>query len=354
MTRKLSYMYVQLNRGCNIKCNHCDFWKLGEDPTGMTDAQIAELISEYREVAGPQARVVTCGGEPLMVKDRYFGIAKQCRQLDLKFMSVTNGTLIKTPEFAEKVIAEGPHEVSVSLDAPDAETHDRLRGGNGLWAVSTRGIRLMADARARLGLGNAINKIYVMGLVTQSIVGKLDAFYDLCLNQLGADKLKLNVMQPSFGQGPHDHFFRDEQIRDIPGFIEEVKATDAKYGIARNPLWLHQVAMYMTSTARSIQRLEGWSAHAQMSEHICNTYERNIMVDLWGNMRLCFSGDFPSVKWSGTGNLRAFWEVSSAPIAEQMTTCNQYCAISHSVRKESATMRQIPILQDGGASGVVA
>lgn len=346
MNRKLRYMYVTLNLGCNIKCNHCDFWKRDEDPTGMTDAQIFQLISEYRDVAGPQARVVSCGGEPLMSKDRYFAIARQCKDLDLKFMSVTNGTLIKTPEFAERVVGEGPHEISVSLDAPDAETHDRLRGGGskGLWAVSTRGLRLMADAREKLGLDKKIHKIYVMGLVTQSIVGKLDAFYDLVLNQLGADKLKLNVMQPSFGNDPNDHFFQDEQVQDIPGLMAEIQATDAKYKIDRNPLWLHQVAMYMTSTARSVRRLRGWGAHAHMAEHICNTYERNIMVDLWGTMRLCFSNDFPGDKWSAPGDLRKFWEVSSLPIAERMTTCNQYCAISHSVRKESAT-KQIPILQ---------
>lgn len=342
MIRKLKYMYVQLNRGCNVKCNHCDFWKLEEDPTGLSDFQIAQLIAEYRDLAGEKACVVTCGGEPIMAKDRYFAVAKQCRDLGLIYMSVTNGTLIKTPEFAERVVSEGPHEISVSLDAPDAETHDRLRGGKGLWNVSTRAVRLMRDARDRLGFDNSISKIYVMGLVTQSITGKLDAFYDLCLNQLGADKLKLNIMQPSFGWEPHDYFFRDEQVQDIPGFIEEVKATDAKYKIDRNPLWLHQVAMYMTSTAKSSRRLEGWSSQSFTSEHICNTYERNIMVDLWGNMRLCFSDIFPSVKWSGTGDLQNFWEVSSVPIASSMTECNRYCGISHSVRKESATIKQIP------------
>lgn len=341
MTRKLTYMYVQLNRGCNIRCNHCDFWKLDEDPTGLTDAQIVQLIAEYRDVAGPGARVVTCGGEPLMALDRYFAVARQCRALGLTFMSVTNGTLIKTPAFAEQVVAEGPHEISVSLDAPDAATHDRLRGGNGLWAVSTRGIRLMRDARDRLGLGNAVNKIYVMGLVTQSLVGKLDAFYDLCLNQLGADKLKLNVMQPSFGSDPTDHFFQDEQIQDIPGFLAEVVATDAKYGIRRNPVWLRQVAMYLTSTARNERRLRGWSDVHATSEHICNTYERNIMVDLWGGMKLCFSPTFPSVPWTGPGDLRRFWGVDSLPIADAMTACNRYCGISHSVRKESATLRHL-------------
>jgi len=335
MKRRLNFMYVQTNRGCNLKCNHCDFWKLDEDPSSFTDDQILSLIDEYRDVAGPGAHVVSCGGEPMLALKRYFLLSKRCRELDLRFLSVTNGSLVKTAEFAAKVVTEGPAEVTVSMDGPNAELHDHMRGAKGSFGVTKRAVELLLEARQKTGSNS---RIYVMSLVCQKIAGRLDEFHDLVLRQLKADKLKLNILQPSFGVSRHDAFFGSEQVKDVDGLIDEIKACDAKYGIDRNPEWLSQVAMYLRSVEASRKAFLGWSGEMHTTEHICDTYERNVMVDIKGNMRLCFSGAYPSEAWSRPGDLRRFWETTSVPIAESMLNCNRYCGISHSVRREPATL----------------
>ena len=95
--------------------------------------------------------------------------------------------------------------------------------------------------------------------------------------------------------------------------------------------------MYFTSLRESRDLYRGWSASSETKEHICNSYERNIMVDHYGVMRLCFSVKFPGVKISQKGDLKKFWE-SSDPLREEMRGCNQFCGISHSVRRETATI----------------
>ena len=335
MNRRLNFLFVQINQVCNLKCNHCFFWKMEEEPYGFTDDQILSLIDEYLDLAGTGAHVVSCGGEPMLSLKRYFLISKRCRELDLRFLSVTNGSLIKTPEFAAKIVTEGPAEVTVSMDGPHAELHDHMRGVNGSFEVTKRAVELLCEARQKTGSNT---RIHVMALVCQNIAGHLDEFHDLVLRQLKADKLKLNIMQPSFGFIGHDVFFGSEQPKDVNGLIDEIKLCDAKYGIDRNPEWLSQVAMYFQSVETSQNAFLGWMHLMKTPEHICDTYERNVIVDIKGNMRLCFSENYPSERWSRPGDLKHFWEETSVPIAESMLNCNHYCAISHSVRREPATL----------------
>jgi hypothetical protein len=62
------------------------------------------------------------------------------------------------------------------------------------------------------------------------------------------------------------------------------------------------------------------------------------MVDFYGNLRLCFCLSFGNGKWQKTGDLKKFWDESD-PIREKMKTCKAFCGISHSVRKENATLK---------------
>jgi len=71
---------------------------------------------------------------------------------------------------------------------------------------------------------------------------------------------------------------------------------------------------------------------------ICNSYERNIMVDVYANARLCFSTAFLSVLLEKRGDLGHLWEHSDVTRV-QMRRCTRCCGISHSVRRESATLR---------------
>ena len=56
-------------------------------------------------------------------------------------------------------------------------------------------------------------KIYVMAVICEFNYRDLDAFYDFVLNDIGADKLKLNILQPTFGPPTvwyQDRFFYKE------------------------------------------------------------------------------------------------------------------------------------------------
>jgi len=332
------FLFIDINRTCNLRCQHCMYWKAKPDDTvGVISMDRRnEIIQEFAEMNAKGA-VVLCGGESMLDLDRYFAVTAKCIESGLRCFSVINGTKVTTVEMADRIIREGPTEVTVSLDSHLQEVHDEMRGVVGSFDKAVRALRLLLKSRAREGRGP---KIFAMALICERNYRDLDAFYDFLLNYIGADKLKLNFLQPTFGPPTlwyRDRFFSRNVVRNEEELERVIRACDVKYGLRINPRWLEQVRMYHRSVRNNGWWFLGWRRGKGTEKHICNSYERNIMVDLWGRARLCFYPGFPSFQLNAPGDMHYFWERSDR-LRERMRRCNRYCAISHSVRKESATV----------------
>ncbi|MEP9353766.1 radical SAM protein [Xanthobacter sp. KR7-65] len=330
------FLFLEVNKRCNLKCQHCDFWQRDDADKAnyISVARRAELIGEFASL-NADGTVVICGGEPMLDLEDYFALAGASRRNGIKAVSVVNGTRIRDAALAERMIREGPHEISISLNSPDPAQHDETRGVKGAFDKAVRALRLLVEARARVG---GSTRIYVMGLVFGSNYRSIEAFYDLVLNDIGADKLKLNFLQPSFGQaGETDPFFAAQGEVDPDALTAILKRCDAKFGLGFNPLWVEQVGMYFRSLNRVGDRARGWASDGATEAHICNSYDRNIMVNHYGMARLCFSPAFPGMNLEQPGDLSRFWR-SAEKIRASMRGCNQFCGISHSVRRESSTV----------------
>ncbi len=338
------FLFLLINKRCNLRCQHCDFWQLNDDdrPNYLSPERRLEVLSEFAAMR-PGGAVVICGGESMLDLEDYFAVAGACRALGLRCLSVINGTRVRDVERADRMVLSGPHEISVSLNSHRPELHDRTRGVRGAFAKAVKALRLLLDARARHGTDT---RIYAMGLIFDENYREIEDFYDFVLNDVGADKLKLNFIQPSFGHdAPEDAFFAGHHAVDPDEIHAIIGRADARFNLGLNPVWRDQVRMYFRSlhAARDIAR--GWGSQTGTAEHICNTYERNIMVDHYGVARLCFSTGFPGFRLTRRGDLAAFWQ-SAEFIRQKMRRCNQFCGISHSVRRETSTIasrRPLPV-----------
>jgi sulfatase maturation enzyme AslB (radical SAM superfamily) len=252
---------------------------------------------------------------------------------------VINGTRVQTEAMADRMIAEGPSEITLSINSHDSEIHDASRGVRGSHTQVVKAMQLLVDSRSRR---KAKKPIYAMAVVFEHNYRDLDRFYDFILNDVGADKLKLNFLQPSFGFPKWrlvDRFFMENVIADSEALASIIQRCDQKYGLRINPVWLEHVKMYHRSIQENRNAAVGWLHRTGTREHICNTYDRNIMVDLHGRAGLCFNGAFSSVPLRAEGDMSTFWYERSLPIREKMKKCNRYCGISHSVRRENATLK---------------
>jgi MoaA/NifB/PqqE/SkfB family radical SAM enzyme len=101
------------------------------------------------ELVGMGCRKVHFSGGEVLVRPGFVDLAEHAAAIGLKTNFTTNGTLIDR-ELARRLARAGVNSVSVSLDGPDARSHDEVRGVDGAFDRTVRGIRWLrraADAR---------------------------------------------------------------------------------------------------------------------------------------------------------------------------------------------------------------
>jgi MoaA/NifB/PqqE/SkfB family radical SAM enzyme len=145
---------------CDLECAMCDLPSRGERLREMDAEGLRGTLDAFRDLG--VLGVGITGGEPLLRSDTVDLIAHGTRRGLLMHLN-TNGTLV-TPKLARRLKEAGLASVNLSLDGPDAETHDRLRGRQGSFDhVMRAAARLLAVPRrpyrvaltCALGTGNA-------------------------------------------------------------------------------------------------------------------------------------------------------------------------------------------------------
>ena len=109
---------------CNLACSYCRA-KASSRPD-PDELSTEEALSFLDSIAPLQPMLILSGGEPLLRPDIFF-LARYAVSLGMRVSLASNGTLI-TPELADEIALSGISRVSISLDAADAQRHDRMRG----------------------------------------------------------------------------------------------------------------------------------------------------------------------------------------------------------------------------------
>jgi len=135
--RTLPVAILYVTEGCNMQCISCSYRT--PPPGELTLAEIAPLAASL--AAAGLRRIVYSGGEPLTRRD-FPDICSLFTRTAVRQTLLTNGLLLEK-RFAE--IAPFLDEFIVSLDGPDAATHDAIRGVESYGQV-VRGIARVAAA----------------------------------------------------------------------------------------------------------------------------------------------------------------------------------------------------------------
>jgi len=131
-----------VTRKCNLKCKHC--YSESVDSPHPNELNTEEAKRVISEIAAAGARLIVFdGGEPLTRAD-IFELIAHAREEGLQPLLGTNATLI-SPEVAQRLKDSGVRGLAISLDGPDAESHDEFRGMPGSFEEALAGIE---NARA--------------------------------------------------------------------------------------------------------------------------------------------------------------------------------------------------------------
>jgi len=163
---------------CDLACDFCDLPRRGQRQSELGTEEMKGVLEGFRDLG--VLGVGITGGEPLLRKDT-LEIAKHGADLGMLMHLNTNGTFVTT-EVAHAVADAGICSVNLSLDGPDAATHDRLRGRDGSF---TRVLRAAARLCAVPGRRFRVALTCALG---ESNADQFDALLDRA-RDLGVDRV---------------------------------------------------------------------------------------------------------------------------------------------------------------------
>jgi SynChlorMet cassette radical SAM/SPASM protein ScmF len=217
----LSTLYFYLTKGCNLRCRHC--WVgPGYQTEGKTfPALDLGLFKKIIEQAIPMGltRVKLTGGEPFL-HPQINEILDFVKIKDLGLSVETNGVLC-TPELAKKMAAGKGAFVSVSLDGPDAQTHEWVRGVKGCFEEAKKGILNLVSV--------GIKPQIIMALMRRNVHYVQDVVR--LANSLGASSVKFNVVSPlarAEKLAEEGEVLSAQEIIDLGRWVENILSSSVK------------------------------------------------------------------------------------------------------------------------------
>jgi AdoMet-dependent heme synthase len=141
----------EVTRACAFACVHCRAdAQHRRDPRELNTDEAKKLIDRLADFGSPI--LVFTGGDPMMRRD-LFELIAHATQKGLRCSLTPTATALPTIERLKKAHEAGIRRIALSLDAPDAATHDAFRQVDGSWQ---RTMDILRNAHAA-GLSVQVN-----------------------------------------------------------------------------------------------------------------------------------------------------------------------------------------------------
>ncbi|MDA3970689.1 MAG: radical SAM protein [Desulfobulbaceae bacterium] len=172
-------IFFHVLTGCNLSCKHC-YINTDQHGKEMVSRNTMETWLKLFYEPTKDTNVIFLGGEPTMHKDLAHGV-KFARELGYATVTIdTNGYVFH--DILERI---EPHEavISFSLDGPDAEINDPIRG-RGVFATCTAGIKKAVKK------GFDVSLIYTVSSMNLAHLQRMPAL----LEELGVKRFFIQVI----------------------------------------------------------------------------------------------------------------------------------------------------------------
>jgi radical SAM protein with 4Fe4S-binding SPASM domain len=300
-----------------------------DPPNGLTTAEKSRVIEEY--VAWkPHGRVVFAGGELLLKLEEALVLAQKCQSLGVSSIGLTNGTLM-SEQIALDLCRSGLSQLSISLDAPNAESYDYTRGVPGTFAKVMAAIDALQRAKEKLGKGPSLHVNTILAKSTLEILPDHLAF----LESLPVEGVFFSPLTRTLANHQEqDPYFDRECLVPSPAFDA---AIDYLLQKKKSP---HSLVVNGES---DLQLIRDYVREGRASGQICNSGDRNVVVDTKGDVRFCHHMEQKISRGQGLGNvrrqeLREICESSAAlGFRQLMRACAEDCEMNSCNRNTTCT-----------------
>jgi MoaA/NifB/PqqE/SkfB family radical SAM enzyme len=217
---------------CNYRCLFCDYWKRDRGDKEVIDTeQMLSVIDDFKTLG--TSGVGFTGGEPLLCKN-LFDLIRHAKQKQMTTSVASNGSLIDE-KTAEDLLGTGVDMVSISIDAPVRELHDKMRGIAGSFSKAVSAFSNLTRARKKLGLSTTLVVNTVLNLQNIDYILRMPGF----AASLGADSFNILGVETLAVQSDIDKRREDLEIKEgmiakIDTIIDELIASKRKTPLVDN------------------------------------------------------------------------------------------------------------------------
>jgi len=164
-----------LGDGCNQNCRFCGQYNNHFYGNTMKENRFYEIINEAADM-GVKKIILTGDGEPFFNKNKALKMMELIKKHGMYGTMDTNGTLF-TEEDIKKIVEIGWDDFSVSIQGPDAKTHDYLVNLVGSFNRVIKNIELFNKWKERLNVDNP--EFFITTVLTNRNFDKMDKMIDL-------------------------------------------------------------------------------------------------------------------------------------------------------------------------------
>jgi MoaA/NifB/PqqE/SkfB family radical SAM enzyme len=215
---------------CNLSCLACHQRSINDKSyyvNELSTKKYKEIIEEASELKVRNINILG-GGEPFLRKD-IIEIMQSVKQNNLRGYVVTNATLLDKQKIKD-IVSMGWDALAISLDAPDAKTHDYLRQKKGCFKKITRAIKQINSEKKRQNKDKP--EISINFLLTNINHNKILKLVKLC-NKFNINEIQLMNMLICSDLG-NDLIINKEQKLGLEFELKKSLALAEKYNIKNN------------------------------------------------------------------------------------------------------------------------
>lgn len=225
---------VELHRRCNLKCIPCPRRSSNIDMN--KDSKKKELsLKKWLKIVKEAAELniliwnIEGGGEPLAHRRLTMPVMNEVKKRNLYGIITTNGTLWKNKDL-KNIIRIKWDRIHFSLDAPDAEAHDFLRGVKGCFKKTVKSIKLVNKFKEKNNQEEPMMSINI--IINNKNYRKLPQFVEFCY-ELKADYIFVEPLM-IFSKLGKSLKLNQSESKELQDHIKEAKKLAKKYNIDNN------------------------------------------------------------------------------------------------------------------------
>lgn len=315
-------LFILLTSECNLRCKHCHMWQNKDTSRRLSLESKIDLIEQFHEI-NPYGIVTVSGGEIMMMEDEFFAIAKKCRDLNITLIAISNASLIQEEHY-ERLLLEGPNPIVISLDSHDENINDYIRGVKGSFNQT---VKVLSDlAKFKKEHPECKTRILTNSVLFDKNIELIEEYIHFT-KKLGIDGISFECLRPTWknkSQKSNDAFYEKNFFQDKESAIKMLNQIKKEF--KDDP--------FLITKDQDIEWMKVYinSMNFKTSKQVCNSHERNILVDYNGDFSLCGNmhllNNIPALGNFKEMSLKEFWNnLNTHDARKTMDKCRLDCGL---------------------------